>query len=101
LADGVVSVDTCQVEENLKVKRLKTPDGPITRQIAYRDWRITGRAGDADAVEVAVNDAGRIIFGRCTCDFFQEHLMNQGPCEHILALFQASAELRVDGASSS
>lgn len=100
LAEGVVTISSCQAEENTKVKRLKTPEGPVTRQIVYRDWRVTGRAGDADSVEVVVSDTGRIIFGRCTCDFFQDHLMNQGPCEHMLALFRASAELRIDGASS-
>ncbi len=100
LAERLVTVESCQAEENTKVKRLKTPEGPITREIVYRDWRVTGHAGDADAVEVVVSDTGRIIFGRCTCEFFQEHLMNQGPCEHILALFQASANQRVDGTSS-
>ncbi len=100
LADGAVTIESCKAEENTKVKRLKTPEGPITREIVYRDWRVTGRAGKADAVEVVVSDTGRIIFGRCTCDFFQEHLLNQGPCEHILALFQASADQRVDEASS-
>lgn len=100
MSDGQVIVHSCQVEENTKVKRLKTPEGPITREIVYRDWRVSGEAGDEKAVEVVINDSGRIIFGRCSCDFFQEHLMNQGPCEHILALFKASAEQRVDGASS-
>ena len=100
LADGVVTVESCQAEENTKVKRLKTPEGPVVREIVYRDWRIEGRVADAGAVEVVVGDTGRIIFGRCTCDFSQEHLMNQGPCEHILALFQATAANRVDGASS-
>jgi hypothetical protein len=28
------------------------------------------------------------------------NLMNQGPCEHMLALFQASAPLRVDSVTS-
>ena len=41
---------------------------------------------------------GRIIFGRCTCPHFAEHLMNQGPCEHMLALFKASEEQRTDRA---
>ena len=100
IEEGTVVIESCQLEENTKTKRLKTPDGPITREIVYRDWRIIGRAGDTGPVEVVVNDNGRIIFGRCTCDFFQEHLMNQGPCEHILAVFLASAKLRTDGESS-
>jgi len=54
----------------------------------------------AAAVEIVVNDSGRIIFGRCTCPHFAEHLMNQGPCEHMLALFKASENLRADRPSS-
>jgi hypothetical protein len=68
--------------------------------VTYRDWRVIGKAGDVGPVEITVNDTGQIIFGRCRCPFFDEHLLNQGPCEHMLALFQVSEPLRVDGASS-
>ncbi len=47
-----------------------------------------------------INDNGRIIFGRCTCPHFAEHLMNQGPCEHMLALFKTSEDMRADRPSS-
>ena len=70
------------------------------REITYRDWRIIGAAGGQDPVEIVVNDTGRIIFGRCTCPYFAEHLMNQGPCEHMLALFKASDAMRADRPSS-
>lgn len=96
LEAGQVSVRDCKLEETTKTRRLKTPEGKITREVTYRDWRIFGKAGDADPVEIVVNDSGRIIFGRCTCPFFQEHLMNQGPCGCMLALFKASADQRVD-----
>ncbi|NLE56805.1 MAG: SWIM zinc finger family protein, partial [Planctomycetes bacterium] len=100
LANNRVKVSSCQVEETKKTRRLKTPEGKITREITYRDWRVVGRAGEAGPVELAVNDTGRIIFGRCTCPFFDEHLMNQGPCEHMLALFKASEPLRKDAPTS-
>jgi hypothetical protein len=100
LAARRVAVKSCSAEETTKTTRLKTPEGPTTRQIVYRDWRIVGQAADADPVEIVVNDTGRIIFGRCSCAFFQEHLLNQGPCEHMLALFKASADMRSDGATS-
>jgi hypothetical protein len=93
LAKGRVTIKSCNAEETTKVSRLKTPEGRTMRQIVYRDWKITGRAGDVDSVELVVNDTGRIIFGRCGCAFFQEHLMNQGPCEHMLAVFKASEPL--------
>jgi len=73
----------------------------IAREITYRDWRILGAVGEHDPVEIVVNDSGRIIFGRCPCPQFAEHLMNQGPCEHMIALFKASDESRADRPSSS
>jgi len=95
-----VSVSKCEAEETTKQTRLKSPDGRMRREITFRDWRVTGKVDGIEPVEVVVNDNGRIIFGRCGCNFFQEHLMNQGPCEHILALFKASASQRIDGATS-
>jgi len=35
----------------------------------------------------------RIIFGTCGCAFFQDNLLNKGPCEHMVALFRLSAAL--------
>lgn len=100
ISEGKVKIETCCVEETTKQRRLKTPDGPVVRQITYRDWHVAGRAGECADVQVVVNDTGSIIFGRCTCPFFDENLMNKGPCEHILALFQASAGQRVDKPTS-
>ncbi len=93
---GKVAVRSCEAEENTKTRTLKTPEGKVTRQITYRDWRVTGAVEGHDPVEIVVNDSDRIIFGRCRCPFFEEHLMNQGPCEHMLALYQASREARAD-----
>jgi RNA-directed DNA polymerase len=44
----------------------------VTREIVYRDWRVTGTAGMERNTEIVVGDAGRIIFGTCRCAFFQE-----------------------------
>jgi hypothetical protein len=99
-AEDRVQVESCFTRETTKVRRLKTPDGPVDREITYRDWHVTGRAGDVRDVQVVVDDSGRIIFGRCSCPFFDANLMQQGPCEHILALFQASAERRIDQRTS-
>ena len=67
---GIISVQI------IKRQKLKTIDGPVTREIIYRDWLVTGRAGGNGPVELVINDTGRIIFGTCKCEFFQEHLMN-------------------------
>jgi predicted ArsR family transcriptional regulator len=105
LDKGLVSIATCTVEETRKTASLRdltatSKKQKIAREIVYRDWRIVGEAAGEKPVEIAVNDTGRIIFGRCSCQHFAEHLMNQGPCEHMLALFKASESQRADQASS-
>lgn len=100
LWEGAVTVSSCEVSETRKTVRLNTDEGKVARELIYRDWRVTGSVDDQDAVEVVINEAGRIIFGRCGCAFFREHLLNQGPCEHLLALFEASESRRVDAVSS-
>ncbi len=85
----------CEPQETRKTKKLKTPEGPITREVIYRDWRVSGNVG-AEKTEVVVGDSGRIIFGTCSCRFFQDNLLGKGPCEHMIALFRASADSRKD-----
>lgn len=99
MAGDRVTVESCQCEETSKTRTLKTPEGKVTRQITFRDWRVTGQA-DRLPVEIVINDTGQVIFGRCACPFFQEHLLSQGPCEHMLALFKNSEPQRVDLATS-
>jgi hypothetical protein len=105
LSRNKVRVASCVAEETRKVRSYRDPSSgeakqKVVREVTYRDWRIIGAAGEQDPVEIVVNDTGRIIFGRCTCAHFAEHLLNQGPCEHMLALFKASDELRADRPSS-
>jgi hypothetical protein len=95
LARNAVPFARCEPQETRKTKKLKTPDGPVTREIVYRDWRITGNVA-SDKTEIVVGDAGRIIFGTCSCSFFQENLLGSGPCEHMIALFLTSADGRKD-----
>jgi hypothetical protein len=95
LTRNAVGFARCEPQETRKIKNLKTPDGPVTREIVYRDWRVTGNVG-SEKTEIVVGDAGRIIFGTCSCAFFQENLLGKGPCEHMIALFKASAEGRKD-----
>jgi hypothetical protein len=95
-----VKVDSCAPRETRKVKRLKTPEGPITREVVHRDWVVLGVVAEQPTVEVVLNDEQRLIFGRCGCDYFQENLLNQGPCTHMLALLKASEPLRKDTSTS-
>jgi hypothetical protein len=105
IAENRVRITSCVAEETKKVRSFKDPNAEggkqkSVREIIYRDWRIIGAADDQGPIEIVVNDTGRITFGRCTCPLFAEHLMNQGPCEHMLALFKASETLRVDRPAS-
>ena len=95
LAANAIPFLRCEPQETRKTKKLKTPDGPITREIVYRDWNVTGNVG-AEKTEIVVGDTGRIIFGTCSCRFFQDNLLGKGPCEHMIALFKASADERKD-----
>jgi hypothetical protein len=95
LAKNAVPFGRCEPQETRKTKKLKTPEGPITREVVYRDWRVTGSVG-TEKTEIVVGDAGRIIFGTCTCAFFQDNLLAKGPCEHMIVLFKASADGRKD-----
>src|ERR1017187_2314662 len=95
LAKNTVPFARCEPQETRKTKKLKTPDGPVTREIVYRDWRVTGNVA-TEKTEIEVGDSGRIIFGTCSCPFFQDNLLGKGPCEHMLALFKASADGRKD-----
>lgn len=95
-----VRVTTAAPRETRKVRRLKTPDGPVDRVIIYREWLVVGEVADQKQVEIVVNDVGRIIFGTCTCAFFAEHILNQGPCAHMVALYASSEEQRRDLPSS-
>lgn len=96
LAGNAVTIETCEPQETRKVRRLKTPDGPVLRTVVYRDWRVTGGVRDVAPVEIVINDNGRVIFGKCACAFFQENLLGRGPCEHMIALFRASEARRAD-----
>lgn len=100
LASGEVSIASVAAEESTKVRKLKTPDGPITREIVHRDHRVVGAAGDATRTEIVVAETGRVIFGRCTCRFFEDNLLNRGPCAHMIALLEASAGARTDAPAS-
>lgn len=87
LADQV-ELESCVTRETSKVKRFKTSKGKESREIIHRDWVLDGSVGPESEVHVVVSATGRIIFGKCGCPHFQEHLLNQGPCAHMLALFQ-------------
>jgi hypothetical protein len=100
LANGDVQITSAAPRETRKQKRLKTPEGPVYRELIFRDWVVQGRVLDQPEVEVVLNDEDRLIFGRCGCAFFREHILAQGPCEHLLALLSFAKPRRADASSS-
>jgi hypothetical protein len=97
---GQVKIASALPQETRRVKTLKTPEGKVTREIVYRDWRLSGAAGEQPAVEIVLNDEERILFGTCGCAFFKENFLNKGPCEHMVALRLAAEGFRKDLPSS-
>lgn len=95
---GEVQVDEVLPEEQVKVRQYRDPNTGerVERQQVYRQWRVRGRCG-GHATELAISNEERILFGICGCAFFKENLLNQGPCEHMLALFKASEGARNAG----
>ena len=83
-------------QETRKTRKLKTPDGPVEREIIYREWRVTGTVGDQARTEIVINDHGRVIFGTCGCQFFQDNIFARGPCAHMIALLEGSKGQRTD-----
>ncbi len=102
VASDAVTVDQAAIRETRKRKRLKTPDGPVERDVVYRDWQVTGSVKDSAVykTEVVQNDEDRVIFGTCTCEWFRVNLLARGPCAHMLALTQVARPLRAEAATS-
>ncbi|MGO8951531.1 MAG: SWIM zinc finger family protein [Ktedonobacterales bacterium] len=46
---------------------------------------VVTESGRAFEVTVAVDETGRLRFGRCQCEYFERNLMSRGPCLHIMA----------------
>jgi ribosomal protein S25 len=96
IAADEVRVESCTVQQTRKTQKVRTPAGEQVKEVLYRDWNVSGKVGGELPVEIVVKDTGQIIFGRCACDFFREHLLNQGPCEHMIALAKVSEPQRRD-----
>ncbi|MBI3929296.1 MAG: SWIM zinc finger family protein [Armatimonadetes bacterium] len=99
LEEGRLQVELCEPQETRRQRRLPSPDGRITRELIYRDWRVRGRVAGRQT-EIVVGQLGRILFGTCECTFFQENLLQKGPCEHMLALYEAAVPGLQDPPSS-
>jgi hypothetical protein len=39
------------------------------------------------------DDEGRVSKAECTCTFFRQHQLKEGPCEHLIALRLAQAQV--------
>jgi hypothetical protein len=100
VAAGEVDVTSAAPRETRKQKRLKTPDGPVFREVVLRDWVVLGKVAAEADVEIVLNDEDRLIFGRCGCPFFRENLLGKGPCEHLLALLWVAQPKRKELPSS-
>ena len=94
------TVQECAIQEQRKLKTLTTPQGQVQRELIFRDWKVQGEC-QGHPMELVVSEREQILFGRCDCAFFQKHLLSQGPCSHLLALYEASREQRGQNLPSS
>ncbi len=92
-------VTSCHPQETRKIRRLPGPNGSVEREVILRDWKVLGTC-EGHNLELVVSEQEQILFGRCGCEFFQKNLLQQGPCEHLLSLFEASRSQRLDLPSS-
>ncbi len=95
-----VTIHLCFKHGTMRKGRLKLPGRlPGRKRIDWK-WHIHGQAGDCTDVRIVVNPNGSLASGFCTCSFYEENLMQAGPCQHMTALLLASAAERVDLPSS-
>jgi len=96
IREGGVRVENVAVRETRKVRSFKLDGAKIHREIVHRDWVLSGEVADQPQVEAVVSEEGRILFGKCGCERFREHMLSKGPCAHLVALDRASAASRQD-----
>lgn len=92
---GGVQAHPPEAEEQPRARRFKHPDTGtrVERKVAYLQWRLRG-VSEGFEPEVVVDDEGQLAFGTCGCGFYLEHLLNRGPCPHMLALLWHSEPQR-------
>lgn len=96
---GEVEVRHAGIREVTKRKRFQTPEGVLHRDVVFRDWVVDGQVAEF-APHLVLDDEDRLIFGTCTCPFFEEHRMGRGPCAHLLALLRVAQPQRRDLAAA-
>ncbi len=74
--------------EGIRVQTSREPDNIL---------KLTGRVQDGTRryePEIFIDGDQRMIRGTCTCNFYTQNKLYQGPCEHMLALRMASQQNR-------
>ncbi|HET7863325.1 MAG TPA: SWIM zinc finger family protein [Burkholderiaceae bacterium] len=92
---GGVQVRQIDIDDPPRARGFRHPDSGerIERVVAYPQWRIRG-ASQGFEPEIVVGDEEQLAFASCGCEFYQEHLLTQGPCPHTLALLWQSGPQR-------
>lgn len=89
VAAGKVRIENEEIRRKQKVSQ-PTRRGDPPKVTMFENRVIQGDV-DGYSTHIVIQDTGRIIFGRCTCPFFDENLMNKGPCEHMLAQYSVAS----------
>jgi len=72
-------------EGGVEIGSLTDPDAPDNWRHEYQATATVSDDGGELEVYIAIDQEGRLRFGRCECPFFKDNIMSRGPCEHIQA----------------
>src|SRR5215469_8377784 len=72
-------------DKGVAIHSLTLPDQSEDHRHETKAQATVTEGGRTYEVTVAIDETGRLRFGRCQCEFFERNLMSRGPCLHILA----------------
>jgi hypothetical protein len=80
-----VAAERLVADKAVTLVRVTLPDESPDRRHETRALAMVAEGGRTYEASVAVDETGRLRFGRCQCEFFERNLMSRGPCVHIMA----------------
>jgi hypothetical protein len=80
-----VAAERLFAEKGVTLHSVTLPGQSTEHRHETKALATVSEGGRAYEVTVAIDETGRLRFGRCQCEFFERNLMSRGPCLHILA----------------
>jgi hypothetical protein len=80
-----VAAERLVAGQGVTLQSVTLPDQSRDHRRETKAQATVAEGGRTYEVTVAIDETGRLRFGRCQCEFFERNLMSRGPCLHILA----------------